>query len=76
MEFTGTVVRKSFAAGSKSEHSAVFLTTGACDYKLERVDGNPFHDPELEKLVGKRVEVTGQLLAGHTLRIGSFAILE
>ena len=76
MELTGSVVRKTFAAGSKSEHSAVFLITDGGDYKLERAEGNPFHDPELEKLVGKRIAVTGEVIAGHTLRIRSHRVFE
>ena len=59
MEFSGQVIRKTFARGSKSEHEAVFLVTPEREYKLVRADGNPFHDPDLDALVGKRIACSG-----------------
>lgn len=56
---SGKVIRKQFAAGSKSEHDAVFLDTGETSYKLKKAGGNPFYDASLEKLVGKKVSATG-----------------
>lgn len=58
---TGKVIRKTFSAGSKSEHEAVYLDTGDNSYKLKRAGGNPFFDAELEKLVGKEITVTGRV---------------
>ena len=74
MEFTGTVVRKPFAPLSKSAHLAVFLVTDTAEYKLERLDGNPFHDEVLETLVGSRIECTGQMI-GYVLRISKWRVL-
>ncbi len=71
MEFTGTVIRKTFARGSKSEHEAVFLATPDGEYKLERMHGNPFQDPELEALVGKRITCAGRVI-DYLLRIDSW----
>lgn len=64
--FDGTVVRKPFAQGSKSEHDAVVLTTAEGDFLLRREGGNPFADPVLDALVGKVVRCDGVLL-GTTL---------
>ena len=62
MTLEGTVVRKPFAVGSKSEREAVVLVTAdGREYVLRRLGGNPFHDAELEALVGKRIACEGQL---------------
>ena len=58
-QLTGKVVLKKFAAGSKSEHDAVYLESGEGSFVLRRMGGNPFHDPELHKLVGKQITATG-----------------
>lgn len=55
MKLQGKVVRQRFGEGSKSEHDAVMLVTEAGAYKLRRTAGNPFVDPELERLVGKEI---------------------
>ena len=52
---TGDVVKKTFAEGSKSEHQAVMLIVDGKEWRLKRLGGNPFQDPELDKLVGKRI---------------------
>jgi hypothetical protein len=62
MTLEGTVVRKPFAVGSKSEREAVMLVTAdGREYVLRRLQGNPFHDEELEALVGKHIACEGQL---------------
>lgn len=61
MVFQGEVIRRPFAVGSKSEHDAVMLQCDRGVFKLRRADGNPFHDPELERLVGKRVCCEGSI---------------
>jgi hypothetical protein len=71
MELRGKVVRKTFGAGTKSEHSAVYLKTDEAEYKLRRLQGNPFHDPELEKLVGKEIRARGTI-AGYELLMGAW----
>lgn len=68
MELTGTVVKMPFAPASKSAHEAVFLQTEQGDYKLEREEGNPFKDPELEKLIGRRISCEGRFV-GYVFRI-------
>jgi hypothetical protein len=55
----GTVTRRPYAVGSKSEHEAVMLVTDEGEFRLQRKGGNPFADPELERLVGKRIEAEG-----------------
>jgi hypothetical protein len=61
-------VKRPFGAGTKSEHDAVLLVTKDKEYVLRRQGGNAFQDPELERLVGKRVRCTGTV-AGYTLLI-------
>jgi hypothetical protein len=64
--FRGTVVKGPFARGSKSEREAVMLDTGSERLVLRQKGGNPFRDPELEALVGRRIEGRGQR-TGYTL---------
>lgn len=61
IELSGKVVEKKFAAGSKSEHDAVFLETDEGSYQLRRVGGNPFNDTVLRKLIGKKIIAIGTL---------------
>jgi len=70
MTFNGTVVKKLFARGSKSEHEAVCLVTDQGEFVLRRQGGNPFSDPELDKLVGKQIRCEGQVV-GYTLIISA-----
>lgn len=58
---SGKVVRKRYGAGSKSDHVAVMLETPAGTYKLTRMGGNPFSDPELDKLVGSEIDGVGNV---------------
>ena len=66
--YTGDVVRKPFATGSKSQRNAVMLATRWGDFVLRRVDAHALVDPELDKLVGKRIRVLG-IVHRHTLTI-------
>ena len=61
MKFRGKVVHHVFSPGSKSEHQAVALLTPDGPLKLRRVGGNPFADPELEKLVGHEIDCEGEV---------------
>lgn len=67
MKYHGKVVRQLVGAGSKSEHQAVVLLSAQGPLKLRRPGANPFHDPELEKLVGREVEGEGELHQGQLL---------
>lgn len=58
---SGKVVKRRYAAGSKSDHEAVMLETPDGTFKLTRMGGNPFADPELEKLVGREITGTGNV---------------
>ena len=62
----GTVARRVVAPGSKSERQAIVLETSEGELVLRRQGANPFHDPELERLVGHRVRAEGKV-HGHTL---------
>jgi hypothetical protein len=65
MQLSGRVIKKPFAAGSKSEREAIILVTEAGEYVLRRTGGNPFFDAELENLVGKQIRCDGNL-TGYT----------
>ena len=67
MQFSGKVVHRQFGVGSKSEHQAVVLLTSEGPLKLCQAGGNPFHDPELEKLVGSEIVAEGELHQGQLL---------
>ena len=73
MEFAGQVVKKPFGTGSKSEREAVCLKTRSDEYVLRREGGNPFHDPELENLVGKSIRCTGTV-SGYTLLMSEWCL--
>ncbi len=74
MEFSGRVVKKAFAPGSKSAHEAVLLVTDEETYKLRRTGGHAFHDPALEALVGKKIRCQGKV-AGYSLIIDTWDLL-
>ena len=72
--FVGKVMKGPFAKGTKSEHEAVYLDTGNSAYVLRRQGGNPFQDPQLEKLVGKTIRCEGEL-SGYTLIMATCRVL-
>ncbi len=74
--FTGNVVKKRWGKGSKSDHMAVVLESGESFHRLRRVGGNPFFDEELEKLVGKKIEVKGSLMDPYTILLTSWQELD
>jgi hypothetical protein len=59
-EFQGLVTAGPFARGSKSEHRGVFLETDSGRFVLRRPGGNPFSDPVLDGLVGRKISATGE----------------
>ena len=65
MTIRGRVERRRVSAGSKSEHEAMVLVTAeGAEYKLRRQGGNPFRDPEIDALEGKRIECEGVVREG------------
>jgi hypothetical protein len=74
MEFSGRVVFKPFAEGTKSERVGIYLVTDQGEYLLRRKGGNPFHDPVLEGLAGSRIRCQGTL-HGYTLILTSYEVL-
>jgi hypothetical protein len=60
-ERVGTVVRRHVSGRSKHAHEAVLLETGDGDLILRREGANPFSDPELQALVGKRLRCRGEI---------------
>ena len=65
MELSGLVIKEVVGKGSKNEHDAVLLEAKDGKYVLRRRGGNPFRDPELDELVGKRIRANG-VLTGYT----------
>lgn len=61
VQLSGKVVIKKIAEGSKSERNAVLLQTKEKAYILRKMGGNPFHDPSLEMLNGKKIIAKGIL---------------
>jgi hypothetical protein len=73
----GHVVKRAFAPGSKSEHDAVCLEDmRGRSYRLRLLGGDPFFDPQLEKLVGKDVSVKGEIVHGNTMIIKQWTEIE
>jgi len=73
-EFEGKVTKKLFGKGSRSESEAIYLETKDGRYVLRRQGENPFHDPELQKLVGKTIRCTG-LARDYVLKISDWTEL-
>jgi hypothetical protein len=61
MKLKGKIVEDTFGEGSKSEHNAVYLDTGTEKYRLKRIGGNPFYDETLHNLIGKTIELEGNI---------------
>lgn len=75
MSFRGKVVKKTVGAGSKSEHDAVVLLTDERELILRRQGGNPFADPELDRLVGSSIVCEGTV-HGATLIMSTWQMDE
>lgn len=74
IEVSGQVTKHLAAAGSKSERQATFLETDQGTYLLRRRGGNPFSDPKLDDLVGKRIRCKG-ILTEHTLIMSDWDVV-
>jgi hypothetical protein len=74
-EFQGQVVKRPFAVGSKSKREAVFLETKGQRYLLRQKGGVPYHDPELEKLVGHKIKAEGEV-DDYLLLVSSWKIID
>ena len=64
-ERSGDVVKERYATGSKSERDTVLLLAEGERYVLRRQNGNPFVDPKLDALVGRRIWCRG-IIQGTT----------
>jgi hypothetical protein len=74
-EFVGKVTSKPFGVGTKSEHDAVYLETEGRSFVLRRQGGNPFHDPQLDRLVGKTIRCRGEA-SNYTLIMTDWTVLD
>lgn len=59
-EFRGTVFRRHYAPGSKSDREAVMIRIGETELLLRREGGNPFADAQMDKLVGRTISGNGR----------------
>jgi hypothetical protein len=75
MELRGQVVRRMFGLGSKSEHEAVMFDTALGSFRLRRIQGNAFRDPELDPLVGRAILAEGTI-HGKTFLLKSWKIVD
>jgi hypothetical protein len=55
----------------RAESLALILDTSEGQYVLHRQGGNPFNDPELQKLDGKTTRCTG-FITGYVLKISDW----
>ena len=74
-KFVGKVTKKLFGKGTKSEYEALYLGTAKEQYVLRRQGGNPFFDPELQELVGKKVCCKG-FVEDYILMISEWTVIE
>jgi hypothetical protein len=75
IELSGQVTGGLAARGSKSERQGVFLETKEGRYVLRRQGGNPFVDPAIQELIGKRIHCKG-LLTEHTFIMSEWDVIE
>lgn len=75
VELSGEVTKHLASKGSKSERQGVFLETDQGTYLLRRQGGNPFSDPQLNELVGKRIHCKG-ILTEHALIMSEWDVEE
>lgn len=73
--FVGKVTKKIFGKGTKSEYEALYLETADGQYVLRRQGGNPFFDPVLQELLGKRVSCKG-FVEDYVLMISEWTVIE
>jgi hypothetical protein len=70
--YFGRVKRVRIAKGSRSEREAVVLeTSDDGTLVLRRPGAHPFHDPDLEALVGKMLQAEGRVF-GQELFLTEF----
>jgi hypothetical protein len=62
MKMEGEVYIKSIGKKSKTEYEAICLKTMKGNFVLRQPGQSPFKNPELEKLVGKRIKAEGELV--------------
>lgn len=72
--YSGLVTARVVDWGSKSERTAVVLEMGDRSFVLRRLDGNPFADPVLDRLVGQRLSFDG-VPHGNVLIVSSWKAL-
>ena len=58
----GTVFKKKIGKNSKTEYEAVCLKYNDDIVILRQPGRNPFSNPELEKLAGKKIKAEGELV--------------
>ncbi|MFM9911367.1 MAG: hypothetical protein ACKVOW_18655 [Chitinophagaceae bacterium] len=62
MKVEGEIYKKTVGKKSKTEYDALFIKTGRISYVLRQPGQSPFKNPELEKLIGKKIKAEGELV--------------
>jgi hypothetical protein len=73
MNYRGSVERKNLWPGTKSGHEGVVLVCAAGTFKLRRIGGNAFQDPEIDGLAGRVIECEG-VVRGNVLIMKSWKV--
>ena len=75
MEIKGRIIRQTVSKNSKSEHKAVCIKSKDQTYLIRQRGKNAFNNPELEDLVGKAIEATGDLV-GNVFFVRNYTVID
>jgi hypothetical protein len=75
MEIISQVIRKTVSKGSKSEHKAACIRVEDRTYLLRQRGKNAFDNPELEELVGKKIQASGEIV-GNVFFVRNYTIMD
>jgi len=62
MEIEGTVSKKMVGKSSKTQYEAVYINSAKGNFALREAGKSPFKNSQLNKLVGKKIRVVGELV--------------
>ena len=74
MEIKGNIFRKTVSKGSKSEHSAVCIRIDEKTYQVRERGKNAFNNPELDSLVGKEIQASGDIV-GNVFFVRNYTVI-
>jgi len=62
MKIEGDVFKRTVGKKSKTEYDTICIKVGKEIYVLRQPGQSPFKNPELEKLIGKKIRAEGELV--------------